>query len=66
MVTLGDRSTINWSKYFNYDLIRNDIEHTIPDFENYNVRVRQPGGFYLPNGNREGRFDATQPLFWFR
>jgi anaerobic selenocysteine-containing dehydrogenase len=40
----------------NYDHIRAAIEHTIPGFENYNARVRQPGGFYLPNGPREGRF----------
>ncbi len=40
----------------NYDLIRDVIERTIPGFENYNVRVRQPGGFYLPNAPREGRF----------
>jgi molybdopterin-dependent oxidoreductase alpha subunit len=40
----------------NYDNIRATIERTIPGFENYNARVRQPGGFYLPNGPREGRF----------
>jgi molybdopterin-dependent oxidoreductase alpha subunit len=40
----------------NYDNIRAAIERTIPGFENYNARVRQPGGFYLPNGPREGRF----------
>ena len=40
----------------NYDYIRNAIAQTIPGCENYNERVRQAGGFYLPNGAREGNF----------
>ena len=39
-----------------YDRIRERIERVIPGFEDYNRRVREPGGFYLPNGPREGRF----------
>jgi molybdopterin-dependent oxidoreductase alpha subunit len=55
--TLGNRSKINWDKYAqHYDAIRDDIERSIPGFENYNQRVRIPGGFYLPNCNREGSF----------
>lgn len=42
----------------NYDLIRNHIEQVIPGFENYNHRVRQPDGFYLPNGPRRSDFSA--------
>jgi len=58
--TLGNRSKVNWSLYeAHYDNIRNDIELTIPGFENYNKRVRQPGGFYLPNASREGRFNIN-------
>lgn len=57
---LGNRSKVNWDKYLqHYDEIRNDIEKTIPGFTNYNERVRKPGGFYLPNCNREGSFDTT-------
>jgi molybdopterin-dependent oxidoreductase alpha subunit len=57
--TLGSRSRINWDAYAqHYDNIRNDIERTIPGFENYNERVRIPGGFYLPNCNRDGNFDT--------
>jgi molybdopterin-dependent oxidoreductase alpha subunit len=53
---LGD-SPINWGKYVdNYDLIRDEIEATIAGFDRYNERVRQPEGFYLPNGAREGAF----------
>ncbi len=52
-------SKINWDKYLqHYDHIRTDIEACIPGFENYNERVRIPGGFYLPNCNRDGSFDT--------
>ena len=52
-------SKVNWDKYLqHYDNIRNDIEKTIPGFEDYNKRVREPGGFYLPNCNREGSFNT--------
>ena len=58
--TLGNRSKINWDKYLqHYDAIREDIELIIPGFENYNRRVREPGGFYLPNCNREGKFETA-------
>ena len=57
--TLGSKSPVNWDIYLkHYDHIRNDIEQVIPGFEDYNERVRIPGGFYLPNCNREGRFDT--------
>ncbi len=46
-----------WDKLIsNYDNIRNLIEKAIPGFENFNERVRKDGGFYLPNGVREGEF----------
>ncbi len=57
--TLGKNSKIDWDKYStDYDIIRADIERTIPGFENYNTRVRLPGGFYLPNCSREGKFET--------
>lgn len=56
--TLKD-STIDWEAYQNdYDHIRDAIEKTIGGFEDYNKRVREPGGFYLPNGAREGTFNT--------
>ena len=58
--TLGNRSKVNWDKYLeHYDHIRDDIEKTIPGFEQYNERVRKPAGFYLPNCNRDGTFDTA-------
>jgi len=52
--TLGSRSKTPWlSLITNYDLIRERIERVVPGFENFNERVRKPGGFYLPNAARE-------------
>ncbi|MCD9617782.1 FdhF/YdeP family oxidoreductase [Chryseobacterium gleum] len=56
---LGKRSVVDWDKFINsYDAVRNDIEQCIPGFENYNERVVQKGGFYLPNGPRDGKFNS--------
>jgi len=58
--TLGNKSKVDWDKLVsNYDNIRDVIEKTIPGFDNYNQRVRRPGGFYLPNGAREGDFKTN-------
>ncbi len=54
---LGERATLEWEHLVeDYDRIRELIERTIPGFEDYNRRVRAPGGFYLPNAAREGVF----------
>lgn len=52
------KSTIlDWDKLVaNYDNIRDLIEKTIAGFAKYNQRVRQDGGFYLPNLPRERKF----------
>ncbi len=58
--TLGARSVVNWDEYLtHYDRIRDAIEKAIPGFENYNQRVRQPGGFYLKNVVRERAFKTA-------
>jgi molybdopterin-dependent oxidoreductase alpha subunit len=54
MATIGDRTVVDWQRYHDsYDAVRDDIEKCIPGFENYNVRVQQKGGFYLPNAARD-------------
>ncbi len=59
--TLGEKSVVNWDKYaLDYDTIRDDIEKVIPGFDDYNRRAREPGGFYLPNGPREGKFEPKK------
>jgi len=61
MATLGDRSVVDWARYANsYDDVRDAIEKCIPGFEDYNERVRKPGGFYLPNAARDGIFEVSE------
>jgi molybdopterin-dependent oxidoreductase alpha subunit len=58
--TLGERSALDWEWLVaDYDRVRDLIERVIPGFENYNERVRVPGGFYLPNLAREGVFKTS-------
>ena len=50
-------SNTDWDELIaDYDRIRERIERVVPNFENYNQRVRQPGGFYLPNPIRKREF----------
>ena len=45
-----ERSGIAWGNLSdNYDLVRDLIEKTIPGFDNYNQRITNKSGFYLPN-----------------
>ncbi len=54
MATLGSRSVVDWQLYHDsYDAVRDAIEQCIPGFEDYNIRVREKGGFYLPNAARD-------------
>ncbi|HYV25179.1 MAG TPA: FdhF/YdeP family oxidoreductase [Pyrinomonadaceae bacterium] len=64
--TLGNRGAVDWDSLIsNYDDIRDHIEHVVPNFENYNERVRQPGGFYLPNPIRQREFKTQDGLAHF-
>ncbi|MEO7970744.1 MAG: FdhF/YdeP family oxidoreductase, partial [bacterium] len=48
--TLGQRAAINWQEMIaDYDRIRDHIERVVPGFDDYNNRVRHPGGFHLPS-----------------
>jgi molybdopterin-dependent oxidoreductase alpha subunit len=59
--TLGDHSVVDWDKYAeSYDAVRADIEKVIPGCTDYNKKVREPGGFYLPNAPRNGKFETEK------
>ena len=48
---------LNWDNLIsNYDNIRDLIEQTLEGFDNYNARVTNEEGFFLPNAPREGKF----------
>jgi molybdopterin-dependent oxidoreductase alpha subunit len=55
--TLGARSNIVWQELIaDYDRIRDHIARVVPGFDDYNSRVRSPGGFHLPSPPRERVF----------
>jgi molybdopterin-dependent oxidoreductase alpha subunit len=56
----GPDSRVDWeSLVADYDRIRDRIADVIPGFEDFNRRVRQPGGFVLPNAAANRRFDTA-------
>jgi len=64
--TLGS-AKINWQAYAdNYDRIRSKIAATIPGFEDFNVRVREPHGFYLGNSAAERQWKTASGRAQFR
>ena len=42
------------------DLVRSKIEKVIPGFNDFNIKCRVDGGFYLPNPPRDGRVFETE------
>ncbi|MBD0823002.1 FdhF/YdeP family oxidoreductase [Aestuariibaculum marinum] len=55
--TLKEKSKINWLQYQDdYNLVRSDIEDVVDGFDDYNSKLKQPSGFYLPNGARIRQF----------
>lgn len=51
--TLG-KTPVDWSALVeNYDRIRELIQDCIPGFDDFNQRLKHPGGFYLGNAARE-------------
>jgi molybdopterin-dependent oxidoreductase alpha subunit len=57
--TLDGKTTTPWTEFEqDYDLIRERIERVIPGFDKFNVRIHQPGGFYLPNAVKERRWNT--------
>ncbi|MET3141790.1 UNVERIFIED_ORG: formate dehydrogenase major subunit [Arthrobacter sp. UYEF10] len=57
---VGDSVQADWAGFEkNYDLIRDHISHVVSGCEDYNLKIRQDGGFVLPNGPRDSRTFTT-------
>jgi molybdopterin-dependent oxidoreductase alpha subunit len=57
--TINNRSKINWLQYKDdYNLVRDDIAEVVDGFNDYNSRLKNPSGFYLPNGARVRKFET--------
>tara|TARA_B100000575_G_scaffold41966_1_gene29542 strand:- start:3106 stop:5361 length:2256 start_codon:yes stop_codon:yes gene_type:complete len=51
---LYPKGPLDWNVYSDHEHTRYLISRCIPGFEDYNTKVRSRGGFYLPNGPRDG------------
>jgi molybdopterin-dependent oxidoreductase alpha subunit len=57
---LGTAVDVDWAGFErNYDLIREHISHVVAGCADYNTKIRQDGGFLLPNGPRDSRTFPT-------
>lgn len=55
-LVVGGAIDADWAGFEkNYDLIREHIGRVVEGCDNYNVKIRQEGGFVLPNGPRDSR-----------
>lgn len=65
--TLGDHATVDWEAMAtDYDLVRDAISRVVPGCENYNQRIREDGGFYMPNPPSRGEFPTALGKALFR
>jgi molybdopterin-dependent oxidoreductase alpha subunit len=54
---LKNKTTVDWERFSSdYDTIREAISRVVAGCENYNQRIREEGGFYMPNPPRENVF----------
>ncbi len=59
VATQGKRTKVDWIGLIeDYDRIRELIARIIPGCEDMNRRVRQEGGFYLPNAARDNSYNT--------
>lgn len=56
----GDDTAVPWSALeADYDLVRDRISRVVPGFDDFNTKVRHPGGFTLPHAPRDSRTFPT-------
>lgn len=57
---LGEANDVPWEQFAeSYDTVRDRISRVVPGFEDFNAKVRRPGGFALPHGPRDSRTFPT-------
>jgi anaerobic selenocysteine-containing dehydrogenase len=55
-----NRNSVDWEGLIaDYSRIRDKIEQTLPIFKDFNSRIREPGGFRLPNCGTDRTWGAT-------
>jgi molybdopterin-dependent oxidoreductase alpha subunit len=59
VATVGKRTSVDWMHLVeDYDRIRELIARIVPGCADMNRKVRQKGGFYLPNAARDNSYDT--------
>jgi molybdopterin-dependent oxidoreductase alpha subunit len=57
---LGPKNTVPWEDFaVDYDTVRDRIARVVPGFEDFNSRIKKPGGFALPHAPRDKRAFPT-------
>ncbi|WP_037572902.1 FdhF/YdeP family oxidoreductase [Phaeacidiphilus oryzae] len=57
---LGPKNTVPWEEFAaDYDTIRDRIARVVPGFEDFNAKIKKPGGFALPHAPRDKRAFPT-------
>jgi molybdopterin-dependent oxidoreductase alpha subunit len=57
---LGPQSAVPWEELAaDYDRIRDHVARVVPGFQDFNAKVRRPGGFTLPHAPRDARSFPT-------
>jgi molybdopterin-dependent oxidoreductase alpha subunit len=57
--TDGTRSRADWRAMADdYDLVRDHVSRVVEGFDDFNARVREPGGFHLASPTRKLEFDT--------
>ncbi|MGA9724334.1 MAG: FdhF/YdeP family oxidoreductase [Candidatus Binatus sp.] len=54
--TVSGKGDVHWMNFLDYDEIRDRASRVVAGFENFNERVRAPGGFYAPVPAKQRRF----------
>ncbi|SOD89753.1 FdhF/YdeP family oxidoreductase [Streptomyces sp. Ag109_G2-15] len=58
-LVLGEQPALPWEEFeADYDSIRDRIARVVPGFDDFNTRVRRPGGFRLPNPVNQQKFNT--------
>ncbi len=57
---LGPDSVVPWEEFADdYDRVRDAVSRVVPGFDDFNAKVRAPGGFALPHAPRDSRSFPT-------
>jgi molybdopterin-dependent oxidoreductase alpha subunit len=54
--TVSGKGDVDWMNFLDYDRIRDRVSRVVAGFDDFNERVRAPGGFYAPVAAKQRQF----------